>query len=111
VAISVFDLEGKVLELNQAAIKLHGFPNEQEAVGRSSFDFVVPGDRERSIALFKKTLEEGSECHGEFTLMTVNGREFRAEVSAGAVRDSHGRPICMAVTTVDITERKKPRRR
>jgi PAS domain S-box-containing protein len=107
-AISVFDLNGVVVDLNEAAMRLHGFAKKEEILGKSSFDYVVPRDRSRARELFGNTLIEGHINNAEFSLLTVDGRELFAELFANVVRDpSNGKPVFMVVITRDITERKK----
>lgn len=107
-SISIFDLKGVVVDLNEAAMRLHGFAKKEEILGKSSFDFVIPRDRARARQLFENTLIEGHINNAEFSLLAVDGRELLVELFANVVRDpSNGKPILMVVITRDITGRKK----
>jgi len=110
-AITVFDLAGNVIELNQAALTLHGFGSKEEIIGKSSFDFVSAKDQLRAKEVFEHTLKEGCVKNAEFTLLTMDGHEFLAELSASVVSNSNGNPTAIAATTKDITKRKEAERK
>ena len=105
-AITVFDLSGNVVELNQAALKLHGFSTREEAIGKNSFEFVSPQHQQRAREVFENTLKKGSVKNEEFTLLTKDGQDFLAELSASVVVDSKGNPTSIAAIARDITDRK-----
>jgi PAS domain S-box-containing protein len=106
-AITVFDLNGNVTELNGTALRMHGFSKREEILGRSSFDFVAPADLSKARAVFTKTLMEGCVRNAEFSLLTVDGREFPAELSANLVRDRSGTPLYVVASIKDTTERRQ----
>jgi len=106
-AITVFDLNGNVVELNQAAMTMHNFSEKKEIIGKSSFDFVAPREIDRARETFKRTLEQGSVKNSEFTLLTKEGREFLVELSAAVVPDAFGKPSSIVAVIKDITQRKK----
>lgn len=110
-AITVFDLSGNVVELNQAALKLHGFSTREEAIGKNSFEFVSPQHQQRAKEVFENTLKKGSVKNEEFTLLTKDGQDFLAELSASVVVDSKGNPTSIAAITKDITDRKRAEQR
>lgn len=105
-AITVFDLNGNVADLNEAAMKLHGFTKKEEILGKSSFEYVAPRDQSRAIELFENAMIE-SVRKAEFSLLTADGREFPVELYANVVKDAYGIPICLMVVTRDVSERKK----
>jgi PAS domain S-box-containing protein len=105
-AITVFDLNGNVVELNEAAMRLHGFTRKEEILGKSSIDFVAPRDRSRAMQLLGNAMIE-SVRKAEFSLLTVDGREFPVELYANVVKEASGTPIGIVVVTRDVSERKK----
>jgi PAS domain S-box-containing protein len=110
-AISVFDLAGNVIEINEAAMRLHGFSKKEDILGKSSLDYVAPRDRSRARKLYGTMIKKGGAKEAQFTLLTVDGREIYAEVSASVVRDRNGVPICVAVVLKDVTERRRTEER
>jgi len=106
-AITVTNLEGKILECNKRTLDLHGFSTKQELIGRSAFDLIAPKNQKRAAKNREKTLKDGFIRNVEYTLLTKDANEFPAEFSASVIRDSSGRPTCFVAITKDITERKK----
>jgi PAS domain S-box-containing protein len=106
-AITVIDINGNIVECNQAALDLLGCSSEDEVVGKSGFAFVAERDRERAIENLKKVLEQGSMKNIEYVAVTKDGREFFAELSASVVKDPLGNPIGFVGITKDVTERKQ----
>jgi PAS domain S-box-containing protein len=105
-AITVTDLNGKIIECNQATSMIHGFKKE-ELIGKNALELFSPKDLERAKENLKKTLESESAKNLEYTLLTKGGREFPAELSACLIRDASGNALSLVATTKDITERKR----
>jgi PAS domain S-box-containing protein len=105
-AITLTDLDGKIIECNQAALDINGCKTREDMVGKSAFEFIVVNDHEKARENLKKTLEEGSVKNAEYTCITKNKKEFSAELSASVVRDAYGEPIAFVWILKDITERK-----
>jgi PAS domain S-box-containing protein len=106
-AITVTDLNGNIVECNQAAVDTHGFKSKENLVGKNAFELIAKKDREKAIQNLKRTLQQRSVKNVEYTLLTKDGREFQAELSASVVRDASGKPEYFMAITKDITERKK----
>ena len=105
-AITVTDLNGNIIECNQATLMMHGF-KKKELIGKNSLELFSPKDLERAKEGLKKTLESESVKNLEYTLLTKDGREFPAELSACLIKDTSGNPLSFVAITKDITERKK----
>jgi PAS domain S-box-containing protein len=106
-AITVTDLNGNIIECNQAALEVLGCSSKEELIGKSGFEFIAKKDHQRAMENMKKILEQGSVRNVEYTCLTKDGREFPAELSASVIRDSSGNPIGVVAITKDITERRK----
>jgi len=104
-AITVTDLNGNIIECNQATSMMHGF-KKKELIGKNALELFSPKDLERAKEGLKKTLELESVKNLEYTLVTKDGREFPAELSACIIRDASGNPLSFVAITKDITERK-----
>jgi PAS domain S-box-containing protein len=106
-AITVTDLDGNIVECNQAAVDMHGGRSKEDLVGKSAFGLIAEKDREKALQNLKKTFEQGSVKSVEYTLLTEDGREFPGELSASVVKDASGKPEYFMGISKDITERKK----
>jgi PAS domain S-box-containing protein len=105
--ITVSDLNGIIIDCNQAAADMHGFSTKEDIIGKNALEFFAPKDREKVMEHFKKTLESGSVKNVEYTLLKKDGSEFPAELSASVIQDSSGKPLSFVGITKDITERKQ----
>jgi len=105
--ITVSDLEGEIVQVNEAVVHLHGYDNKEELIGCSALDFIAEKDHARAMENLKKTLEEGYSGTIEYTFLTRDGREFPAELSAAVLKDASGNPTGFIAITRDITEHKE----
>jgi len=106
-SITVSDLNGTIVDCNQASLDLEGYSSKNEVVGRNSLEFIARKDHSRAMENMRKTLEQGIVKNLEYTLVTKDGREFPAELSASVIRDASGAAIGFVGITKDITERKR----
>ena len=105
--ITISNLDGKVVDVNQAKVRLHGYDNKNELIGRSAFEFIDEKDRAKAMERLKKALKGGSNGDIEYTFLTKGGREFTAELSTAVLRDTSGIPIGFIIITKDITEHRR----
>ena len=97
----LFDVEGRILEVNEATCRMLGLPRER-IVGLRIRDFVVgspPGRVEARVAM---TLAEGS-ARFETRVRTAGGRLVDVDVSINHLEAEGGRLVCFLH---DVTEAK-----
>jgi PAS domain S-box-containing protein len=105
--IVVTDLNGIIIEANRRAVEINGSRSKNELLGKSTFEFIAPHDREKAAKNMQKTLEQGSTGEIEYTLLKADGSEFPGELSASVLRDASGNPSGFIAVLEDITERKR----
>ncbi len=105
-ALAVTDLNGTIIDCNQAMLEMYRFPSKEEVVGRDIIELVSPRDRERVKEDLKHALREGSVRNMEYTFLKEDGYEFPVQFSASVVLDGEGNPSSFVIETKDITERK-----
>ncbi|WP_426422085.1 PAS domain S-box protein [Bradyrhizobium genosp. A] len=93
-AFTQTDQTGTILSWNSQAEKLFGWPRE-EAIGRNAYDlFVAPSEREGVRARLQLFLESEEQTlpspRRELLVRRRDGKEFRAELSATALRQREG---------------------
>ncbi|OGP58891.1 MAG: hypothetical protein A2V67_20660, partial [Deltaproteobacteria bacterium RBG_13_61_14] len=106
-AITVTDLQGKILMVNPQALKLYGTNRMDEVVGRNALKFIAPQDRERTRENMLKTLKTGRVRSLEYHIFHKDGSFYPVELNASVLRDAAGQPIGFIGITRDITERKR----
>lgn len=107
-AITVTDLSGKIIEVNGAALRMGGFKNKEELVGRDGLEFVCEEDRAKVKENINRAFKNGqSNPTIEYTLLTQHGTEYNVEVSVSFLYDNCGKPAGVITVTKDVTERKR----
>lgn len=110
-AIIVTDLNGRIIECNQAGLDMEGFPSKDTLIGTSAFELVSPKDQQKAMQIMENLLKNKPIKNMEITTLTKNGREFPVEFSASVFQDGLGNPVGYAAVMTDITKRKKWRKR
>ncbi len=105
--VTVTDLDGKILEVNNAVLRLHGYNTRQELIGRNAFEFIAKEGHARARDNLKETLETGRSGAIEYTFIRKDGTTFPAQLSAALIQDESAKPIGFVAVTEDITERRK----
>jgi two-component system sporulation sensor kinase A len=106
-AITVADLNGNIVECNEATLRLHGFSSKDELVGKNTFELLSPKELHRASVLMKTIWKNGSVKNVEFAYLTKDGKEFLVEASASVIKNAAGNPIGLVAIAKDITKRKK----
>ena len=101
-AIGMTDLEGRMVYVNESAVRLWGYDSRDEMLGRMLPEF-WEGER------ISQTIEE-LHCKGFSAGQDLARRKdnsvFNVEYSANLIRDENGEPLAMFGAFVDITKRK-----
>jgi PAS domain S-box-containing protein len=106
-AITVTDLEGNIVECTEQAWKMYRSSSREDFIGKNAFELIAERDRERTKDNMTKTLNSGLIRNVEYTLLTRDGGEYPAELSASLIRDASGMPIGFVAVTKDISDRKR----
>ena len=102
--ISIHDLKGNFLDVNEAALKSSGF-SRSELKNLSLYDIVIPEKHDNLNAYLKK-MESNEEVSGEMIICKKNGKHAIWHFMSSKDTDDDGN-IKILANAVDITERKK----
>ena len=103
-ANSIADVEGRLTEVNDAFLRLWGFPDKEEVVGqRIPYFFQDPDDTRPVMA----ALNEVGQWEGHFIAKRKDGSSFIAHGLATAVLGENGRIIGYQSAVLDVTEPKR----
>jgi PAS domain S-box-containing protein len=105
--IVVLDLKGRIIELNEALVKMFGYDHKAEALGRSAFDFMQEREKNRAFKELGRVYKRGPVTGAEYTCVRRDGECFPTEISASVLKGSSGKPSGFVAVVEDITERKK----
>ncbi len=102
--IGITDLEGNIIYVNDAALRMWGATDASEVIGTSSFNLAK--SKEEALEIYKTVLEKGS-WSGEVSGFRRDGSPITILLSVSMVRNEKGEPVCGMDSFVDITERKR----
>jgi PAS domain S-box-containing protein len=108
-AITMTDLEGDFLHINQQAVRMLGFENAEELQSfyGNSVNAIAEDDRTKAAAQVKDLFQKGHTTNVEFKLVRKDGIIFPVEVSSSVVYDTEGKPLAIIGVARDITERRE----
>lgn len=104
--IVIIDLAGNVVDVNEATVRISGYRNKSQIIGRDAFDLLAPTDRRLALEDLKERVEGRPKERVEYSICPKDGRSFEAELTASTLRDENGSPIGYIAVIRDITERK-----
>ncbi len=105
--ITFTDLQGRIVDVNEATLKLHGYASREALLGKISLELVSEKEREAAIQNLAYTAETGFSGTNEYNLLRGDGSTFSGELTAAMVRGSEGQPIGFIAVSRDITARKQ----
>jgi PAS domain S-box-containing protein len=105
-AVTVTDLEGKIIDLSRKTLALHGYKETDELLGKDAFALIAPEFRKLAVQNMEKTLKKGFLGSVEYMLLRRDGTQFLGELEASLIKDSSGKPKAYIATTRDISQRK-----
>jgi len=106
-AIVVTDLNGKLIEVNEAAVQLYGCSSKAELIDKSAFELIARKEQQKLSLLIETILKDGAVNNAEYVFLTEEGRELPVELSASFFKDSADNPVGFVAVIKDISERKK----
>ena len=102
--IGISDLEGNIIYVNNAALKMWGAEDASEVLGTSALSLAQ--SEEEALKIYRIVFEKGS-WSGEASGYRKDGSPITVHISASLVRNEKGEPICLMDSFVDITEQKR----
>ncbi|AYO58286.1 hybrid sensor histidine kinase/response regulator [Chryseobacterium sp. 6424] len=102
--ISIHDIEGNFLDVNDAGLKASGFSRE-ELMSYDLYDLIIP-EKHDNVKLYLRQIKKANHASGEMTIRKKNGEKAVWHFMSAIDEDVDGNLQVMA-NAVDITERKK----
>jgi PAS domain S-box-containing protein len=106
-AITIADLQRRILMASPMALKLAGCTREDQLVGRMLLEFVAPEDRERAMATIAGMFRGVMAGPREYRCLRPNGSLLEVEANVEFIRDAEGAPTSLVLVVRDITERRR----
>lgn len=102
--IALANLGGRLTYANEAFLRLWGYTNLSEIIGRRISDFC---HSERQASEILESLISRGSWKGESVGRRRDGSTIEIQVSANMVTDEAGRPVCAMASFMDLAEKKK----
>src|SRR5437899_3956189 len=106
-SIVLTDIEGKIIEANDATLAMYGTTDKGDLIGKSAFEQIAPEDQQRAVAGMEEVLEKGYIKSREYQVITKSGRTIPVEMSVALIKDTAGNPIGFVGISRDISKRKQ----
>jgi PAS domain S-box-containing protein len=106
-SIVISGLNDKIIEVNEAALKMFGTSDKMELIGKEYLELLIPEDRQKMLDSTQKALRDGYVENREYHIMTKVGTKIPIELSASVLKDQNGEPMGFVGIIRDITERKR----
>ncbi len=105
--ITITDMQGRITEINRAALDQHGYSLE-EVMGRSPLELFLPEDQRGKFNAVLGRLHRHAAIHqAEFTVRRKDGSAFPAAVNLSLLTDAAGRASGIIAVHRDISSQKK----
>jgi len=101
------DLECNITYANATLCRFLGIENPEDACGTNVADYYSKEDLPRLQEEILPAVMETGHHAVEMPVMAIDGSVTPCIQSLFAIRDDHGKPLCLANVITDITERKK----
>jgi PAS domain S-box-containing protein len=104
--ITMSGLDGKIMQVNHRAAEMLGLESEEELIGKSGYDLVVPEEREDFKKRLMASFDDGVSKEIEFTFTNKRGERRTGGFIASVLKDDMGKPKAVMTTVRDVTEYK-----
>jgi PAS domain S-box-containing protein len=105
-AVTLTDRQGKIIFVNDVALKLGGYTSAKQIIGKDVFSFILPQEKKKAkvnlAGLLKRRISPN-----EYTLVTKDGRHVPLEIHGSVLRNADGAFFARIHICRDITERKR----
>jgi len=106
-AVIVTDLDGRITYVSSRALEMHGVESDSVLLGRNSFEFIAPEDREKAVKNLQRTLKEGIIRNVEYTFIREDDTRFVGELNCALIKDDSGKPEGFIGIVRELTEHKQ----
>jgi PAS domain S-box-containing protein len=104
-SILLFDLEGTIVEANDAACKLLGIDQKNKLIGQRLIDFIAAEDRHKTRGAIYRGPENGSMVARDVRVITEVDT-IAVKMNIGMTRNQSGTPTGLFCTLTDVGEQR-----
>ena len=104
IGMLIVGLDRRVAYANPAWLRMHGYDDEGEVLGRGPFEFVLDPAQHTRI---RESLYTTGSWIGEVVSIRRDGSTFDAQLSVSSVTSADGRHVAFLGSIQDVTERRR----
>ncbi len=109
--IMITSLDGRIIQANEPAARIHGYTSNDHFVGTHSLRYVDLADRRKMLENLKIIQETGNAKIAEYTLIKKDNSRFLTECNISIYKDFLGKPGGFVICIRDISERRQAEKR
>jgi PAS domain S-box-containing protein len=91
--IIVGDLNGYIVEVNEAIVRMYGNTSKEDFIGKHVRDFLVEGDRDRATRDSLDSIISGQGKTAKYQVILKSGQTIPVEVTIALLKDEQGKKI------------------
>ncbi|RII28629.1 MAG: hypothetical protein CXR31_01745 [Geobacter sp.] len=103
-AVAFSDPNGLLTYVNPSFLKMWGYRDDNEVLGRSAASFWHTTENIRQV---RDALRYDGCWNGELVAVRSDGTLFNVVLSAAVIADDDGTPLCLMASFVEVTERRE----
>ena len=105
--IIIGDLNGYIIEVNEAIVRMSGSASKEDFVGKHVLDFLVEVDRNRATRDSLDLIFSGQGKTSEYSVISKSGQTIPLEVTIAFIRDAQGKKIGFIDVVRNLSNSKK----
>jgi len=105
--VTVIGMNGKIMDVNDAGVRLFGGTSKNDFIGRNGFNYIASSSKEKALSDFPNIFKNKTGGPKEYRICKDDGSEFDGEVSVSLISDKDAKPQGLITVIRDITERKR----
>jgi len=105
--LAITDLNGTPQYLSPQCLKMWGYNNPEEVIGRNVMEFVHPDYHQKAIHNITEMMNGNLTGPAEYLMLKKDGTTFYAEANANVLHDADNNPTGILYFERDITQRKQ----
>ena len=105
--MTLIGLNGRIIDINNAAVIMHGFSSREELLGKNCLQLVDKEYHPIVADAFTRALEYGHMNDVELIQLRKDGQRINTLASATVMYDTQSKPYAYIAMIKDITERKR----
>lgn len=107
-AIINIDIEGKIVDCNEEALRTFLYPSKESMIGMSSLELVAEAERKKAATDLHEVVANNKIVRNEeFVGLKSSGEEFRITASVSPLKEEKGNLVGIIASIKDVTAQKK----